>query len=56
MAIKLLERTKSVVSLCKKSVRASLILAYILATLSRALYRLLEPLVFRRGRRGQAST
>ncbi len=47
IAIRLLFRTSSVVNLCKKSVRASLILACIRATLSLALYRLLEPLVFR---------
>ena len=47
IAIKLLALTKLVVNLCKKSVRASLILACIRATLSLALSRLLEPLVFR---------
>ncbi len=39
--------TKRLVNLCRKSVRASLIWACILATSSLALYRLFEPLVFR---------
>ena len=42
IAITLLVLTNSVVNLCKKSVRVSLILACIRATLSRAPFRLLE--------------